>query len=177
MNPVLLKSFRHVDSPREKCLFVTHPNPLIGQWALNTGLWLADRDPSLRPGDWCQVMAPRIIPAQRRLGVKTGPDNQRIIKPQCDTNVWQQIAPRNADTRILQAGGCPLVPGVRGAPGVTRGNWSEGDNMSQVCWVLWRLCLCKSSLWMNFPSNQILETQFSPLQFNDFPNWTKIWLP
>ena len=30
-------------------------------------------------------MAPRIIPAQRRLGVKTVPDNQRIIKPQCDT--------------------------------------------------------------------------------------------
>lgn len=176
MNPVLLKSFRRVDSPLEKCLFVADPLPPIGQWALTPGLWLADRDPSARPGHRCQVMAPRIIPAQRRLGVKTGPDNQRIIKPQCDTNVRQQIAPRNADTHILQPPGAPTCTRGQGHTGCHKSQL-DWDIMSQVFRVLWRLCLCKSSLWMNFPSNQILETQFSPLQFNDFPNWTKIWLP
>ena len=182
MNPVLLKSFRRVASPLEKCLCVADPIPPIGQWAPTSGLWLADHSPSARPGHWCQVMAPRIISAQRRLGVKTGPDNQRIIKPQCDTNVRQQIAPRNGDTHILQTR-VPTCTRGQGHTGVSlifsheRKSQLDWDILSQVFRVLWRLCLCKSSLWMNFPSNQILETQFSPLQFNDFPNWTKIWLP
>ena len=105
--------------------------PLIGQWGLNTGLWLADHDPSLRPGDWCQVMAPRIIPAQRRLRVKTGPDNQRIIKPQCDTNVRQQIAPRNADTRILQTR----------VPTCTRGQGHTRGHKRRVEGITWARCV------------------------------------
>ena len=138
MNSVLLKSFRRVDSPLEKCLFVADPIPPIGQKAQTSGLWLADHDPSAHPGHWCQVMAPRIIPAQRRLGVKTGPDNQRIIKPQCDTNVRQQIAPRNADTHILQTRVPPLVPGVRGTPGC---HWYSVMSV-RVNWtgIFWARC-------------------------------------
>ena len=121
MNSVLLKSFRHVDSPLEKCLFVADPFPPIGQRALTPGLWLADHDPSARPGHWCQVMAPRIIPAQRRLGVKTVPDNQRIIKPQCDTIESDNKLHLVMLTLTFCRPGCPpLVPGVRGTLGCHR---------------------------------------------------------
>ena len=61
-------------------------------------------------------MPPRIIPAQRRLGVKTVPDNQRIIKPQCDTmesdNKLHLVMLTPHDNHILQVRASHFYPRI-----------------------------------------------------------------